>query len=285
MSGTNWYDICRIHGTVLLIVRSMVRIRFLSRRIEPIFGMDKNWQQDVFQELSCWEVHRVLLLLGTKEFEDWRLPEFFLELCSPGETIADFKDALNTLHGALSYLYNNPNGNRFWYDTKPTLRKTAEDRASQISEADVEIEIESRLKKIRKEMPFAGVHACPTSSNDVPDEQAVRLVILRTKDTYRRNSSNSNAMKTVEDILNNRGASPRIFRNMLAFVAPDMNKLGSLQQEVRRFMAWTSIMSDKDDLNLDGGQIRETHNNLTRSNDTVAMRFKRDILLAVGPVY
>ena len=81
-------------------------------------------------------------------------------------------------------------------------------------------------------------------------------------------------MKTVEDILNNRGASPRIFRNMLAFVAPDMNKLGSLQQEVRRFMAWTSIMSDKDDLNLDGGQIRETHNNLTRSNDTVAMRLK-----------
>lgn len=33
-------------------------------------------------------------------------------------------------------------------------------------------------------------------------------------------------------------------------------------------------MSDKDDLNLDGAQIRETHNNLTRSNDTVAMRLK-----------
>ena len=192
----------------------------------------------------------------------------------PGETIADFKDALNTLHGSLSYLYNNPNGNRFWYDTKPTLRKTAEDRASQISEADVEIEIENRLKKVRKEAPFAGIHVCPTSSNDVPDEQAVRLVILRTRDTYRRNNSKSNAMAAVEDILNNRGTSPRIFRNMLAFIAPDMDKLGSLQQEVKRFIAWTSIMSDKDDLNLDGAQIRETRNNLTRSNDTVEMRLK-----------
>ena len=192
----------------------------------------------------------------------------------PAENIADFKDALNTLHGALSYLYNNPNGNRFWYDTKPTLRKTAEDRASQVSSADVEMEIESRLKKCRRESPFAGIHVCPASSGDVPDDQAVRLVILRTRDTYRRNYENSNANRAVEDVLNNRGASPRVFRNMLAFVAPDQDKLGALQQEVKRFIAWTSIMSDKEDLNLDGQQVRETQNNLNRSNDTVELRLK-----------
>lgn len=192
----------------------------------------------------------------------------------PAESIADFKDALTTLHGALSYLYNNPNGNRYWYDTKPTLRKTAEDRASQVSSADVEMEIENRLKKIRKENPFAGIHVCPTSSNDVPDDQAVRLVILRARDTYRRNYEKSNAKTAVEEILSNRGTSPRIFRNMLAFVAPDMDKLGSLQQEVKRFIAWTSILSDKDDLNLDGNQIRETENNQKRSNDTVELRLK-----------
>ena len=33
-------------------------------------------------------------------------------------------------------------------------------------------------------------------------------------------------------------------------------------------------MSDKDDLNLDGNQIRETQSNLTRSNDTVELRLK-----------
>lgn len=197
-----------------------------------------------------------------------------LGVVQPAENIADFKDALNTLHGALSYLYNNPNGNRFWYDTKPTLRKTAEDRASQVSSADVEMEIENRLKKCRREAPFAGIHACPTSSGDVPDDQAVRLVILRTKDTYRRNYDSSNAKRAVEDILNNRGTSPRVFRNMLAFVAPDQDKLGALQQEVKRYIAWTSIMSDKEDLNLDGQQVRETQNNLNRSNDTVELRLK-----------
>ena len=232
--------------------------------------------------LACRRVSRTVMLgsapstsaLRDQGIRGLETPRILLGVVQPGENIADFKDALNTLHGSLSYLYNNTNGNRFWYDTKPTLRKTAEDRASQVSSADVEMEIETRLKKCRKESPFAGVHPFPASSSDVPDDQAVRLVLLRTKDTYRRNYDASPALKAVEDILNNRGTSPRIYRNMLAFVAPDESKLGALQQEVKRYLAWTSIMSDKDDLNLDGQQIRETQNNLNRSNDTVELRLK-----------
>lgn len=197
-----------------------------------------------------------------------------LGIVQPGENISDFNDALNTLHGSLSYLYNNASGNRYWYDTRPTLRKTAEDRASQVSPADVDNEIETRLKKLRKENPFAGVHICPASSLDVPDEQAVRLVVLRTADTYRRKSEKSKALEAVSDILSNRGPSPRIYKNMLAFVAPDYDALVSLQTEVKRFIAWKSIMSDKDDLNLDGNQIRETQQNLDRSNQTVELRIK-----------
>ena len=59
---------------------------------------------------------------------------------------------------------------------------------------------------------------------------------------------------------------------MLSFVAPDGDNLSSLQSEVRRFIAWTSIMSDKDDLNLDGNQVRETQQNLGRSSHTVDLR-------------
>lgn len=232
--------------------------------------------------LACRRVSRTVMLgsapstsaLRDQGIRGLETSRILLGVVQPGENIADFKDALNTLHGSLSYLYNSPNGNRFWYDTKPTLRKTAEDRASQVSTADVEIEIEKRLRKCPKEPLFVRVHPFPASSGDVPDEQVVRLVLLRTRDTYRRNYDNSPALKAVEDILNNRGTSPRIYRNMLAFVAPDESKLGALQQEVKRYIAWTSIMSDKDDLNLDGQQVRETQNNLNRSNDTVKLRLK-----------
>ena len=158
--------------------------------------------------LACRRVSRTVMLgsapstsaLRDQGIRGLETPRILLGVVQPGENIADFKDALNTLHGSLSYLYNNTNGNRFWYDTKPTLRKTAEDRASQVSSADVEMEIETRLKKCRKESPFAGVHPFPASSSDVPDDQAVRLVLLRTKDTYRRNYDASPALKAVEDI-------------------------------------------------------------------------------------
>lgn len=197
-----------------------------------------------------------------------------LGVVQPGENIADFNDALNTLQASLAYLYTNPSGDRFWYDTRPTLRKTVEDRATQIPEADVEFEIERRLRKLRKETPFSGIHVCPGSSLDVTDDQAVRLVILRPEDEYRASIHENKAIKRVEDILNNRGTAPRIYRNMLAFIAPDQELMSPLKQETRRYLAWLSIKEDSEDLNLDAAQNRETDNNLRRSNDTVELRIK-----------
>jgi|HigsolmetaAR203D_1030402.scaffolds.fasta_scaffold02416_4 hypothetical protein len=197
-----------------------------------------------------------------------------LGVVQPGENIADFNDALSTLQSSLAYLYTNPSNDRYWYDTRPTLRKTVEDRATQIPEPEVEYEIERRLRSLRKEAPFSGVHACPGSSLDVPDEQTVRLVILRPEETYRASASVNRAIEAAENILNNRGNSPRIYRNMLAFIAPDHDLMTSLKQEVRRYLAWQSVKNDSEDLNLDAAQNRETDNNLKRSNETVELRIK-----------
>ena len=238
------------------------------------------------QKLASRRVARTIMLgsaPGTLAIRDQNIrgletSRIRLGAIQPGEIIADFNDALNTLHGALTYLYNNQTGTRFWYDTKPTLRKTAEDRASQIPEANATMEIESRLRKLRKEYPFSGLHICPASSNDIPDEQAARLVILRPENTFQRsNGKNSGkALEIVENYLNMRGNSPRVYRNMLAFVAPDNDKMHDLQMEIKRLLAWQSIISDTEDLklNLDASQIREAENSLNRSNTTVEQRIK-----------
>ena len=197
-----------------------------------------------------------------------------LGVVQPGESIADFNDALNALQTSLAYLYTNPSGDRFWYDTRPTLRKTAEDRATQIPTVDVEFEIERRLRTLRKEAPFAGIHICPGSSLDVTDDQAARLVILRPDDAYQPGNMQNRGIQVAENILNNRGTSPRIYRNMLAFVAPDQELISSLRQGVRQYLAWLSIKDDSEGLNLDAAQNRETDNNLTRANSTVESRIK-----------
>ena len=197
-----------------------------------------------------------------------------LGVIQPGENIADFNDALNTLRGSLSYLYADPAGNRYWYDTRPTLRKTASDRSSQMASSDVEYEIEKRLRDLRKEAPFAGLHVCPASSSDVSDEQAVRLVILRPADTYKQNKSNCKALVRAEEILNNRGSAPRTYKNMLAFVAPDEGLLPSLQKAVKDLLAWESIKTDSTRLNLDAAQNAETASNISRCNEAVNSRLK-----------
>lgn len=195
-----------------------------------------------------------------------------LGVVQPGENIANFNDALGTLTTKLAYLYSSPTGDRFWYDTRPTLRKTVEDRATQVSLSDLEYEIETRLRKLRREQPFAGVHICPSSSLDVPDDQTTRLVILQPSEEYRASNPNNTAMMALNDILNNRGNAPRIYRNMLAFVVPDQDLMTSLKESVRLFLAWRSIKDDSEDLNLDAAQNRETDNQLKRSDQTVDAR-------------
>ena len=195
-----------------------------------------------------------------------------LGVVQPGEQIAVFNDALGSLQNSLAYLYTNPSGDRFWYDTRPTLRKTVEDRATQFSASEVEYEIERRMKKLRLEPPFKGIHICPASSLDVPDDQTVRLVILNPGETVTTSSHGCAALDVAEKIWESRGNSPRIFRNMLVFLAPDQTSMSALEQETRRYLAWQSIKNDSQDLNLDAAQNRETENSLKRSNETVDLR-------------
>ena len=79
-------------------------------------------------------------------------------------------------------------------------------------------------------------------------------------------------MNTATDMMEHRGTSPRSYRNMLIFLAPDQGALPALEQEVRRYLAWVSIKDDSQDLNLDAAQNRETENSLKRSHETVDLR-------------
>ena len=206
-----------------------------------------------------------------------------LGVVQPGEQIAVFNDALGSLQNSLAYLYTNPSGDRFWYDTRPTLRKTVEDRATQFSASEVEYEIERRMKKLRLEPPFKGIHICPASSLDVPDDQTVRLVILSPSETVTTSSHGCTALDVAEKIWESRGNSPRIFRNMLVFLAPDQTSMSALEQETRRYLAWQSIKNDSQDLNLDAAQNRETENSLKRSNETVDLRLSETLCCLLTP--
>jgi hypothetical protein len=193
-----------------------------------------------------------------------------LGCAQPGEVVATFGDALRRLADRATYLY--VDGNRYWYSTQPTVNRLADDRARQFQKEDVEAEIVRRLRQAaRSRGDFYGVHVCP-SSGDVPDERECRLVLLGPEYSHARNEVNSSAKQEAQRILDFRGASPRDFKNSLVFLAADSSKRTDLETAVRQYLAWQSICSEKEPLNLDAFQSRQAETKCREADDTVEVR-------------
>jgi predicted AAA+ superfamily ATPase len=195
-----------------------------------------------------------------------------LGVVQPGEQIAIFNDALNTLRNSLTYLYSNHDYSRFWYDTRPTLRKMMLDRSTLVSDADVILELESRLRKLVKTDPFQSVHSCPSSSADIPDEQILKLVILSPKYSHAQRENDSSALTWVTDALNNRGGAPRQYKNMLAFVCADASIYSTLYGKVKEFIAWQTIQQEEENLSLEPQQKREITASIREGDNTINLR-------------
>ena len=191
-----------------------------------------------------------------------------LGVAQPGESVAIFNDATGRLADRLTHLY--AGAGRYWYDTRPNLRRTMEDRAVNLEPEEVETEILRRLRRIQGRGVFAAVHPCPASV-DVPDEPGARLVILPPEAGYQARQRDSAALRAATEILDKRGIIPRTYRNMLIFIAPDVERWGPLESEVRRYLAWDSILKDADELNLDTHQRNEALRGKDWSNETVGM--------------
>jgi hypothetical protein len=199
-----------------------------------------------------------------------------LGCAQPGESVATFGDALRRLSEQLSYLYSD--GSRYWFDTHITINRTAADRAAIYERKPelVEDEIIRRLREItrRDRGEFTAVHTVPSESSDIPDEMSCRLVVLNPKYSHRAKQKDSKAIEAAQDILEHRGNSPRIYRNMLVFLAADADRLPELQEAVRLWKAWTSIEEEKEQLNLDPVTERQVKKQIQSNEDTITERMK-----------
>jgi predicted AAA+ superfamily ATPase len=177
----------------------------------------------------------------------------------PGESPAVFGDALRRLAAAATYLYQD--GSRFWYATQPTVTKLAEDRAEQLNRDPipdkVAQELDERLRAdLRKNGDFSRIHPLPRSGADVPDDLDARLVVLSPDHSYSKEPANA-AETAARAILESRGNTPRLYRNTVVFLAADRARLQDLYGALRKFIAWESILAEKEPHNLDPHQVRQ----------------------------
>lgn len=202
----------------------------------------------------------------------------------PGETPAVFGDALRRLAAAATYLYQD--GPRYWYSTQPTVTKLAEDRAEQLKRNPdaVRQELARRLRAdTRKIGDFSGVHPLPQSAEEVPDDLATRLVVLGMDYPYSK-EPNSPAEAASRSILESRGTAPRLYRNTLVFLAADRTRLQDLDEAVRRLLAWESILTEKETLDLSPHQVKQAGTQRSAAESTVTARIPETYQWLLVPV-
>lgn len=199
----------------------------------------------------------------------------------PGQTSATYSDALNRLADRLHYL--NASGDkaqdatRYWFDTRANLRREMEDRKKRFDDKN---EVRAKMAEVLKKLGagatlFDGVHIF-TSHTDVPDDTALRLVLLSPDYFYTREEPRM-AFDAVLDYVRNNGTKPRYRGNRLIFLSPDHGSLARLRDCIRVALAWGSIVDDVGGgrLNIDQLQSKQADKEL-ESAEAVLPRVARE---------
>ena len=237
---------------------------------------------------ACRRVARTIFLgsaptatAANRGLEDRRIK---LGCVMPSESPAVFGDALRRLSSAATYLYQD--SARYWFSTQPTVTKLAEDLAEQLrSDSDAVVrELGQRLRDdLRRTGDFSRVHPLPESSQDLPDEQDARLVVLSIDHPYSKEPGNA-AEKVAQSFLETRGGAPRLYRNTLVFLAVDKARLQDLDEAVRRYLAWESILSEKETLDLSPHQVKQAEAQRKLADQKVAAQIPEAYQWLLVPV-
>jgi hypothetical protein len=197
-----------------------------------------------------------------------------LGVAQPGEAPGTFADALRRLSSEATYLY--VDGAQYWYSLRANITRLAADRAiSNFTDDNADDELRRRLQTARASGPFAAIHAFPDGPGDVTDDDdGVHLVLLPTTVPHVPNADSSPALAMAEQILAQRNAGPRINRNLLVFCAPSEARLTELRTATRQFLAWKSILEDKQNekLELTRGDEAQARSKLSETDETVTQR-------------
>jgi hypothetical protein len=204
----------------------------------------------------------------------------------PGDTLGNFGSALELLAQRSTYFYEEQG--HYWFDTQPSVTKTANDYAERLREDPEKVwnEITRRLRaEERSRDVFDRVHIAPESSADIPDLEDVRLVIAHPRHSWRKQESQeSEAYRWVHDAIGAKGASQRIHRNTVVFLLADRNQLEGLEAATRTYLGWKQVQATSEPLNLSVQQRKQADEQVGNFDRVVADRIRGTFIWTVYPV-
>jgi len=193
----------------------------------------------------------------------------------PDQSSHLYSDALNKLADQLHYLSSSgdktQDSTRFWFDTRANLRREMEERKKRFEDKN---EVRGRMATVLKSVvgnvsSFDGVHVF-TPHTDIPDDSALRLVVLPPENVYAREEPRL-AYDAVFEYIRQHGNAPRYRGNRLIFLAPDHGALTRLRDCIRNVLAWNSIVEDVAGMRLvlDNLQTEQAKKELKSAEDVL----------------
>jgi predicted AAA+ superfamily ATPase len=263
-------------------------IYYLPQGWDPVIERDADGERSETWELenrdsrlgavqACRRVARTIFLgsaphsvqLGANQLvRGLELTHVLLGVAQPGQAASLYKDALRRLTDKLHYL--NHANDRFWLDTRPNLRREMEERKRRFQDReDVIPLLRERVQRSFASGVFGGIHVF-TAGADVPDDWALRLVVLPPDAAFSK-SGQSLAIDRATEILERRGDQPRFKRNRLIFLAADHDNVSRLKEHARSYLAWRSIVADYKDnrIVLDNLMAKQAQASLEQAEETV----------------
>ncbi|MRX50205.1 DUF499 domain-containing protein [Paracoccus sp. S-4012] len=209
-----------------------------------------------------------------------------LGVVQPGERPAIFGDALRRLANQAKFMHSDLG--RYWYSMSASLNRLAADRAAQFEEALVLHEIDkalgSYINGLADRGHFDTVQVAPGSSADIPDEPGgVRAVVLGVAHPH-TGREGSEALAEARDIMMQRGSTPRVYRNMLVFLAAEQRQLDNLKSAQRAALAWAEIVRETKRLNLTQSDSAMAEVKLNEATETLKTRTKEAWCYLIYPV-
>lgn len=209
---------------------------------------------------------------GTRGIDRARV---LLGCLQPGQTSSLYSDALNRLTDQLHYMSSSgdksQDATRYWFDTRANLRREMEERKKRFEDKN---EVRGRMAEVVKKLAagatfFDGIHVF-TPHSDLPDDGALRLLMLSPELFYSKEESRA-ATEGVLEYVRSNGTKPRYRGNRLLFLAPDHGALARLRDCIRVTLAWQSIVEDVESMRLvlDNLQAQQARKELKASEEVL----------------
>jgi len=178
------------------------------------------------------------------------------EIGIPSSIIAE---AVSQLRERLFFLQTDDG--RYYFSNQPNLNRIHLRKMENVEDEEIKMEERDLLnKKINNDYfkPFIW----PKNSKDIPDTKEYKLIVMKTCDREK-----------MEEIVENYGKQPRVFRNTLIFLCPDEGERINFENALRKKIAWEKI--EKEEMHsLSEQQQEEVKENLEKSTEEAEERLR-----------